>query len=356
MKNDYLFKSERLGFRNWTENDLTEFAKINADLEVMEHFPKPLTKKETAEFIERLEDHYSKNGYTYFATEILKTGELIGFIGLAYQEYKTDFTPATDIGWRLKKSSWGNGYATEGAKQCFNYAFDKLNLDKIISVCTAQNNKSERVMKKIGMIKIGDFNHPKLREYPEHEKCMCYEMTKNQWQRHKYKTFQTKRLSIRPVVVNDAPFILELMNTPKWIQFIGDRNVRTVEEAEAYIKEKALSQLKEYGYGNNIIIRKEDNVKLGTCGLYHREDREDPDIGFAFLPAHEGKGYAFEANSQLVKNAKEDFGLKELSAYTLEDNQSSRKLLERLGFHLKGIGNLPNNDEELLHYHRLLDF
>ncbi len=155
-------------------------------------------------------------------------------------------------------------------------------------------------------------------------------------------------------MAEDAPFIFELMNTPKWIQFIGDRNIRTVEEAEAYIIEKAFPQLEKHGYSNNVILRKEDNVKLGTCGLYHREGTKDPDIGFAFLPCHEGKGYAFEASSQLIIIAKEDFGLRDLSAYTLEDNLSSRKLLERLGFHLEGIGKLPNNDEELLHYYRTL--
>lgn len=111
-----------------------------------------------------------------------------------------------------------------------------------------------------------------------------------------YKTFETERLNIRPVTIEDAPFILELMNSPKWIQFIGDRHVKSIEAAENYIKENALTQLKTYGYGNNVIIRKVDNTKIGTCGLYHREDRKDPDIGFAFLPSYKGQGYAFEAN------------------------------------------------------------
>ena len=181
MEKEYLFKSERLGFRNWTKNDLTEFAKINADLEVMEHFPKPLTKKETSEFIDRLENHYTKNGYNYFATEVLENGELIGFIGLAFQDYKSEFTPAVDIGWRLKKSSWGKGFATEGAKKCLDFGFNNLNLDKIISTCTEQNSKSENIMKKIGMKKIGEFNHPKLKEFPEYEKCLCYEINKSLW-------------------------------------------------------------------------------------------------------------------------------------------------------------------------------
>ena len=182
MKTDYLFKSERLGFRNWHKEDLTEFAKLNADLDVMEHFPKPLTKVETSEFIERLQKHFLKNGYNYFATEILKTGELIGFIGLAYQDYESDFTPATDIGWRLKKSAWGNGYATEGAKRCLDFAFRELNLDRIISTCTKKNTRSENVMIKIGMEKAVEFDHPRLKEYPEHQKSICYSINKNAWQ------------------------------------------------------------------------------------------------------------------------------------------------------------------------------
>ncbi|MTE25485.1 GNAT family N-acetyltransferase [Winogradskyella ouciana] len=169
-------------------------------------------------------------------------------------------------------------------------------------------------------------------------------------------SFYTQRLHIRPVTTEDAPFILELMNTPKWIQFIGDRKVRTIEEAENYIIEKVLVQFNKHSYSNNVILRKDDNVKLGTCGIYHREDREDPDIGFAFLPQYEGKGYAYEAANKLMHVAQQNYGLTELSGYTLEENAASRKLLERLGFSLKGLGNLPNSDDELLHYHRVLDF
>lgn len=168
-------------------------------------------------------------------------------------------------------------------------------------------------------------------------------------------SFFTKRLHVRPITTEDAPFILKLMNTPKWIQFIGDRKVKTVEDAEIYIKEKALTQFEKYGYGNNIIIRKEDDIALGTCGIHHRENKKIPDIGFALLPQYEGKGYAFEAASELTHVAQQDYGLTELSGYTLEENAASRKLLERLGFSLRGVGNLPNSDDELLHYYRVLD-
>ncbi len=176
MNNHYIFKSERLGFRNWRTDDLTEFSKLNSDEAVMEHFPNPLTELETANFIKRLQKHYSEREYTYFATEILETGEFIGFIGLAYQDYNTEYTPATDIGWRLKQSAWGRGYATEGAKRCLEHAFNVLHLKKVISTCVIQNVNSEQVMKKIGMKRIGAFNHPKLKEYPNYERCICYEI------------------------------------------------------------------------------------------------------------------------------------------------------------------------------------
>ena len=176
MKNSYLFKSERLGFRNWVNEDLIEFAKINANPEVMEHFPKPLTQQETAEFIVRLQDHYKKYRYNYFAVEIIASGEFIGFIGLTHQNYKTEFTPATDIGWRLKKSAWGKGYATEGAKRCLELAFNDLKLKKIIATCTLNNTKSEHVMRKIGLVKKGRFKHPKLSNYPKLETCLWYEI------------------------------------------------------------------------------------------------------------------------------------------------------------------------------------
>jgi len=179
LKGKYIFKSTRLGFRNWRREDLEEFTEMNKDMEVMEHFPKPLGRTESEKLMKRMQVHYEKNGYTYFATERVDAGEFIGFIGLAYQEYKTEFTPAIDIGWRLKKSYWGKGYATEGAMRCLRYAFDELDINNIISVCTINNEKSENVMKKIGMKKIGEFNHPEMINHPEYEKHFCYKIEKN---------------------------------------------------------------------------------------------------------------------------------------------------------------------------------
>jgi len=185
LKSKYIFTSERLGFRSWMPQDLNELEIMNSDIAVMEHFPKTSTKEENQDLFERLKLQYKKHKHTYFATEIRATNEFIGFIGLAYQEYETEYTPAVDIGWRLKKSAWGKGYATEGAKKCLEYGFSVLSLNEIIATCTIQNFKSEKVMRKIGMKKVGEFIHPQLKEYPKHKECICYHINKKEWKSNK---------------------------------------------------------------------------------------------------------------------------------------------------------------------------
>jgi RimJ/RimL family protein N-acetyltransferase len=176
LNKDYLFTSERLGFRNWKMDDLDILAALCADPEVMEYFPKTLSRDETEAYLLRMQRHFETHGYNYFATEAIDSGELIGFIGLAYQTYDVDFLPATDIGWRLKKSAWGKGYATEGAGRCLQFAFEELKLDRIVSTCLLANIRSENVMKKIGMKRMGEYQHPKLREHPEYAPHLWYEI------------------------------------------------------------------------------------------------------------------------------------------------------------------------------------
>ena len=165
-----------------------------------------------------------------------------------------------------------------------------------------------------------------------------------------YKTFETERLYLRPTSEADAEFIHELMNTPKWIKYIGDRNINSVDDARAYIKLKMIPQLQKLGYSNYTLITKDGNQKVGTCGLYDREGKEGIDIGFAFLPQFERKGLAFEAAERIKRAAFEDFGLELINAFTTKDNISSQKLLEKLGLKLTGTTFLENDNEELLVY------
>ncbi|WP_445385872.1 GNAT family N-acetyltransferase [Robiginitalea sp. IMCC44478] len=180
---EYLFKSERLGFRPWGDEDLKAFAQINADRRVMEYFPEPLTEVQTTAFVAKQQIQLLTHGHCYFATDVLESREFIGFIGLSHQEYTSPFTPATDIGWRLKKEAWGKGYATEGARRCLEYGFKQIGLTDIIAVCPVKNLRSENVMKKIGMEKRGTFSHPGLKDYPDLENCVCYGLYRKEWQK-----------------------------------------------------------------------------------------------------------------------------------------------------------------------------
>ncbi|MCP4458773.1 MAG: GNAT family N-acetyltransferase [Cytophagales bacterium] len=178
--NQYLFESERLGFRTWHGSDIANMAEINADPTVMEFFPSTQTLEQTQEFIERMRKNYNKSGYCYFAVDKLENGKFIGFIGLSNQDFKSDFTPCVDIGWRLKQSEWGKGYATEGAKRCLNFAFNELKLNIIKSHAPVLNLKSKQVMKKLGMNKVQTFNHPLLAGDERLQECVLYEIKASQ--------------------------------------------------------------------------------------------------------------------------------------------------------------------------------
>ncbi len=165
-----------------------------------------------------------------------------------------------------------------------------------------------------------------------------------------YLTFETDRLFLRPMSEEDAPFWLELLNTPKALKYVGDRNVHTVEEAEKYIAEKITPQLERLGYSNYTVIRKSDGEKLGVCGLFDRPGVDGVDIGFSFLPQHEKQGYAFEAAARVLRAGVEEFGLTTINGYTIEANIDSRRLLEKLGLKFSQIANLPGDDEDLMLY------
>lgn len=172
----YLFTSARLGFRIWKEEDLDDFNVMNADPLVMQHFPAILSAKESKKSMEKQITKYDEKGYCYFAVDELSSGKLIGMIGISDKDFEASFTPCIDIGWRIAKEFWNKGYATEGAKRCLQYAFETLNLHRIISIAPKVNTNSIQVMKKIGMYKIDDFKHPHLLEHKNLVDCVCYEI------------------------------------------------------------------------------------------------------------------------------------------------------------------------------------
>jgi RimJ/RimL family protein N-acetyltransferase len=171
----YLFTSKKLGFRNWTQLDIERLHEINVDEEVMQFFPATQTKKQTENFILKMQNQYLKKKYCYFAVETLVSKEFIGFIGLSLQTFESDFTPVIDIGWRLHRKFWNKGYATEGAKRCLEYSERQLKVTKVIAIAPKINHSSIRVMQKIGMTKVKDFIHPALSEFPNLKECVLYQ-------------------------------------------------------------------------------------------------------------------------------------------------------------------------------------
>jgi [ribosomal protein S5]-alanine N-acetyltransferase len=158
----YIISTERLGMRRWLGADIGPFSKMNRDKMVMQYFLNTLSDDETAIMVKKINLHFEKNNFGLFAVEEKLTGRFIGFTGFAIPAFESFFTPCVEIGWRFQKESWGKGFATEAATACLKYGFNNLGFDTIFSFTSATNVKSENVMKKIGMIKSGEFDHPHI--------------------------------------------------------------------------------------------------------------------------------------------------------------------------------------------------
>lgn len=161
------------------------------------------------------------------------------------------------------------------------------------------------------------------------------------------KILETERLTLRLQTTNDAEFILELFNDPSWLQYIGDRGIRTVEDARAYILNGPIRMYEQFGFCLYLVERKEDQIPIGICGLVKRDSLEDVDIGFAFLPKYWAKGYAYEAASAVMAYGKDTLGINRIVAITSQDNDASAKLLEKIGLKFERLVQLSNDSEEL---------
>ncbi len=161
------------------------------------------------------------------------------------------------------------------------------------------------------------------------------------------KILETDRLILRRLSVEDNEFILELVNDPSWLRFIGDRGVHTLEDARDYILKGPVAMYARLGFGLYLVERKSDGIPLGICGLIKRDALEDVDLGFAFLPEYRAQGYANESAAAVLAYGKSVFGLKRIVAITSPDNDRSAELLEKLGFTYEKMIQLPDDDSEV---------
>ena len=160
-------------------------------------------------------------------------------------------------------------------------------------------------------------------------------------------TLVTARLRLRELTVADAPFILRLLNEPSFIENIGDRGVRTVEDARVYIENGPVASYIRFGFGLYLVELSLSGEPIGICGILQRDALPDPDLGFAFLPAYWGQGFAFEAAAEVRRYARTELGVGRLLAITNPQNDPSIRLLEKLGFRFEGMMRLENDETEL---------
>ncbi len=159
-------RTERLLLREWRDEDLEPFAVLNADPEVMRFMPKLLSRDECATRIQNIREHFRDHGFGLWAVEVCSVTPFIGFVGLSIPRFEMPFTPCVEIGWRLARQAWGNGFATEAARAVVAFGFDQLGLAEILSYTVPENVRSRRVMERLGMKHDpdGDFDHPLLAE------------------------------------------------------------------------------------------------------------------------------------------------------------------------------------------------
>ena len=161
-----IIETARLRLRPWRDADLEPFAALNANPRVMEFFPSLLSREQSDAVATRIRNHFVQHGFGLWAVEVPELAPFIGFVGLAVPSFEAHFTPCVEIGWRLACEHWGRGYATESAAAALEFGFSELGLDEIVSFTTRTNQRSMRVMERIGMTRRpeDDFDHPALAE------------------------------------------------------------------------------------------------------------------------------------------------------------------------------------------------
>jgi len=178
-----ILKTGRLILRDWKLGDREPFARMNADARVMEYLGEPLSRKRSDEVADRIEAHFRTHGFGLCAAELTEGGEFIGFIGLAVPTFEAAFTPCVEIGWRLAAEYWGAGLATEGAREIMRYAFEELGLPELVSLTAIRNERSRRVMAKLGMTHDAteNFDHPRLPVGDPLRRHVLYRLRRERW-------------------------------------------------------------------------------------------------------------------------------------------------------------------------------
>ena len=176
-------KTERLILREWNATDREPFARMNADARVLEYLGERMSRERSDEVADRIEAHFRAHGFGLCAADLAESGEFIGFIGLAVPSFEAAFTPCVEIGWRLAAEYCGAGLATEGAREIVRYAFEELGLPELVSLTAIGNERSRRVMAKLGMTHDAaeNFDHPRVPVGDPLRRHVLYRLRREKW-------------------------------------------------------------------------------------------------------------------------------------------------------------------------------
>lgn len=175
--------TDRLLLRPWREGDLQSFAALNADPEVMRHFPNCMSREESDSLAARIHAHFAEHGFGQWIVERRSDGAFLGVVGVQHVTFEATFTPAVEIGWRLNQAFWRQGYALEAARAVLQYAFAHLQLDEVVAFTVPANLPSQGLMQRLGMQREAalDFEHPRLPQGHPLRPHVLYRITRMQW-------------------------------------------------------------------------------------------------------------------------------------------------------------------------------
>ncbi len=174
--------TDRLVLRAWRASDRTPFAALCADRRVMEHFPSVLDRPEADALVDTFAAELAERRYGPWAVEVKGSVPFVGFVGLHDADSVLGY-PAVEVGWRLDAAHWGHGYAPEAARECLRYAFEDVGLDDVVSFTIPANQRSRRVMEKIGLVHVGEFDHPRLAPDSPLRRHVLYRIAATDWRR-----------------------------------------------------------------------------------------------------------------------------------------------------------------------------
>jgi RimJ/RimL family protein N-acetyltransferase len=183
-----ILRTDRLLLRQWRDEDREPYAALNADRVVMEHFPRTLTRFESDAHLDKMTRVLDEQGWGLWAVEVPGAASCIGFVGLNPPGFEAHFTPAVEVGWRMARDHWGHGYATEAARECLRFAFEDLRLDEVVSFTTPVNERSQAVMRRLGMRRdpADDFDHPSIPLGHPLRRHVLFRLRREEWEDQPY--------------------------------------------------------------------------------------------------------------------------------------------------------------------------